>query len=64
MDGETMCVEPLINFSILEDIILDGSIRVLEGVDSNNMLVGLDGILEYVGNVINWVDSSIGTVSL
>jgi hypothetical protein len=64
MDGETMCVEPLINVSILEDIILDGSIRVLEGVDSNNMLVGLDGILEYVGNVINWVDSSIGTVSL
>jgi hypothetical protein len=59
-----MCVEPLINVSILEDIILDGSIRVLEGVDSNNMLVGLDGILEYVGNVINWVDSSIGTVSL
>ena len=64
MDGETMCVEPLINVSILEDIILDGSIRVLEGVDSNNMVVGLDGILEYVGNVINWVDSSIGTVSL
>jgi hypothetical protein len=64
MDGETTCVEPLINVSILEDIILDGSIRVLEGVDSNNMVVGLDGILEYVGNVINWVDSSIGTVSL
>jgi hypothetical protein len=64
MDGETTCVEPLINISILEDIILDGSIRVLEGVDSNNMVVGLDGILEYVGNVINWVDSSIGTVSL
>jgi hypothetical protein len=55
MDGETMCVEPLINVSILEDIILDGSIRVLEGVDSNNMLVGLDGILEYVGNVINFM---------
>jgi hypothetical protein len=64
MDGETTFVEPLINVSILEDIILDGSIRVLEGVDSNNMVVGLDGILEYVGNVINWVDSSIGTVSL
>ena len=44
MDGETTCVEPLNNVSILEDIIIDGS--MLEDVDSNNMVVGLDGILE------------------